>query len=104
VDSFTRLNDYARAEQAIHDSRRSRGSLLNGFPVVNHGVPGLRRVIWLVRGPLQTRHSTRDPRLLAEISYAGGVTAFEGGPICYNVPYYKKYPLDESINRWQYVE
>jgi methylaspartate mutase epsilon subunit len=53
---------------------------------------------------LQARHSTRDPRLLAEISYAGGVTAFEGGAICYNIPYYKDYPLDESIKAWQYVD
>ena len=54
--------------------------------------------------PLQTRHSTRDPRLLAEISYAGGVTAFEGGAICYNIPYYKDYPLRQSLKTWQYVD
>ena len=54
--------------------------------------------------PLQVRHSTRDPRLLAEISLAGGVTAYEGGAICYNVPYYKCYSLEESIERWQYVD
>jgi methylaspartate mutase epsilon subunit len=41
---------------------------------------------------------------LAEISYAGGVTAFEGGAICYNIPYYRDYPLDESIKAWQYVD
>jgi methylaspartate mutase epsilon subunit len=71
---------------------------------VNHGVDGLRRIISEVKTPLQARHSTRDPRLLAEISYAGGITAFEGGAICYNIPYYKNYPLDESINKWQYVD
>jgi methylaspartate mutase epsilon subunit len=54
--------------------------------------------------PLQSRHSTRDPRLLAEISYAGGVTAFEGGPICYNIPYYKNYPLRDAIATWKYVD
>jgi methylaspartate mutase epsilon subunit len=78
--------------------------MLNGFPVINHGVEGLRRIISEVQTPLQTRHSTRDPRLLAEISYAGGVTSFEGGAICYNIPYYKDYPLDESIRMWQYVD
>lgn len=104
VDSFTRLNDYARAEEAIRDSRGSPVPLLNGFPVINHGVPGLRRIISSVPVALQTRHSTRDPALLAEISYAGGVTAFEGGAITYNIPYYKDYPLAESISRWQYVD
>jgi methylaspartate mutase epsilon subunit len=42
--------------------------------------------------------------LLAEISYAGGVTAFEGGAICYNIPYYNDYQLTESIPVWQYVD
>lgn len=104
VDSLTRNNNYAGAEEAIRESRASGVSTLNGFPVVNHGVTGLRRIISEVRLPLQTRHSTRDPRLLAEISYAGGVTSFEGGAICYNIPYYKDYPLDESIQTWQYVD
>lgn len=104
VDSLTRNNDYAGAEQAVADSRKTKAATLNGFPVVNHGVRALRRVISEVGVPLQTRHSTRDPRLLAEISYAGGVTAFEGGAICYNIPYYKDYPLEESIRRWQYVD
>lgn len=104
VDSLTRNNNYALAEEAIRESLATGTATINGFPVVNHGVAGLRRVIREVRAPLQTRHSTRDPRLLAEISYAGGVTAFEGGAICYNIPYYKDYPLDESINNWHYVD
>ena len=76
VDSLTRNNNYAGAEEAIRDSRLYGTSTLNGFPVVNHGVNGLRRIAQQTRLPLQTRHSTRDPRLLAEISYAGGVTSF----------------------------
>ena len=104
VDSLTRNNNYAGAEQAIRDSRATGVSTLNGFPVINHGVRALRRIITEVKSPLQTRHSTRDPRLLAEISYAGGVTSFEGGAICYNIPYYRDYPLDESIKAWQYVD
>ncbi|MGA9769975.1 MAG: methylaspartate mutase subunit E [Blastocatellia bacterium] len=104
VDSLTRNNAYTTAEEAIIDSKASAKSTINGFPIVNHGVPLLRRVIQEVCAPLQTRHSTRDARLLAEISYAGGVTSFEGGAICYNIPYYKDYPLDQSIRRWQYID
>lgn len=104
VDSLTRNNNYAGAEEAIRESHVSGTSTLNGFPVINHGVNGLRRIAHQIELPLQTRHSTRDPRLLAEISYAGGVTSFEGGAICYNIPYYKDYPLAESIRNWQYVD
>jgi len=103
VDSYTRNNNYAAAEEEIRHSSLFECSI-NGFPVINHGVPALRRVISEVKIPLQTRHSTREPRLLAEISYAGGVTAFEGGAICYNIPYYNDYQLTESIPVWQYVD
>lgn len=104
VDSLTRNNNYAGAEEAIRDSRTSGAATLNGFPVVNHGPKHLRRIIGEVKVPLQSRHSTRDPRLLAEISYAGAVTSYEGGAVCYNIPYYKSYPLHESVRRWQYVD
>jgi methylaspartate mutase epsilon subunit len=104
VDSLTRNNDYPGAAEAIRESEASGVPTVNGFPVVNHGVSSLRRVMAETRVPLQTRHSTRCPELLAEISYAGGVSAFEGGAICYNIPYYKNYPLAESIARWQYVD
>ena len=104
VDSMTRNNNYSGADEALREGHIAGISTLNGFPVVNHGVPGLRKVISHVKVPLQTRHSTRDPRLLAEISYAGGVTSYEGGAICYNIPYYRDYPLDQSISRWQYVD
>lgn len=104
VDSLTRNNNYAGAAEAIRASRAVGAPMLNGFPVINHGVAGLRRIISEVKAPLQTRHSARDPRLLAEISYAGGVTSFEGGAVCYNIPYYKDYPLEESVPVWQYVD
>lgn len=99
VDSLTRDGRYAEVERAMTD----RGDL-NGFPVVNHGVEALRRLSAECPVPLQTRHSARDPRLLAELSYAGGVTAFEGGAICYNIPYYAELPLSVSIDRWRYVD
>lgn len=104
IDSLTRNNDYQRACDAIAESRERGASTLNGFPMVNHGVGVLRQLITEVRTPLQTRHSTRDPRLLAEISCAGGVTGFEGGAITYNIPYFKDYPLAQSLTRWQYVD
>ncbi|HEX6040173.1 MAG TPA: hypothetical protein VFZ20_19105, partial [Longimicrobium sp.] len=104
VDSLTRNGDYAGAQEAIRESRASRVHTLNGLPLINCGVGALRRAAARVGVPLQVRHSARDPRLLAEIGYAGGATSFEGGAICYNVPYYKRYPLAESIRAWQYAD
>ncbi len=104
VDSYTRNNNYPFAEEALRESTRHGYATMNGFPVVNHGVVPLRRIASAIALPLQTRHSTRDPRLLCEVSLAGGVTAYEGGPICYNLPYYRDYPLAESVTAWRYVD
>ncbi len=104
VDSYTRNNNYPFAEEAMRESARSGYATMNGFPVVNQGVAPLRRIARALRTPMQTRHSTRDPRLLCEISLAGGVTAYEGGPICYNLPYYRDYPLADSLAAWRYVD
>jgi methylaspartate mutase epsilon subunit len=82
----------------------AKTSLLNGFPAVNHGVPGCRQVTEAVSKPIQVRHGTPDARLLAEITLAGGFTSFEGGGISYNIPYAKKVPLKKSIDDWRYVD
>ena len=104
IDSYTRQNRYAEAEDGIQESIRLGRAMLNGFPAVNHGVAGCRRVIESVHTPLQVRHGTPDARLLTEIAYAGGFTSYEGGGISYNLPYCKNVPMETTIANWQYVD
>lgn len=104
VDSYTRQNRYREAENGIHESEVAGRSMLNGFPIVNHGIKKSRRVTEAVKAPVQVRHGTPDARLLAEISLAAGFTAFEGGGISYNIPYAKNIPLEATIGYWQYVD
>lgn len=106
IDSLTRHNAYAEVEQVLAEAAQSPGKRwLNGFPAVNHGMPGIRRCVRSAHPlPVQVRHSTKDPRLLLELSLAAGVTGFEGGPICYNLPYYKDYPMAQAVSHWSYVE
>jgi methylaspartate mutase epsilon subunit len=104
IDAYTRQNRYAEAALGIEKSITAGTSLLNGFPAVNHGVEGCRRVTESVTKPVQVRHGTPDARLLAEISLAGGFTSFEGGGISYNIPYAKNVPLRKSLADWQYVD
>ena len=77
IDSYTRLNRYAEAENGIAESERLGKAMLNGFPAVNHGVAGCRKVTESTKVPVQVRHGTPDARLLAEITIAGGFTSFE---------------------------
>ena len=104
IDSYTRQNRYTEARQGIEESIRSERSMLNGFPAVNFGVGICRQVTSGVDRPIQVRHGTPDARLLAEITMAGGFTAFEGGGISYNIPYAKQVPLERSLRDWQYVD
>ena len=104
IDSYTRQNRYEEAENGIAESIRLGRAMLNGFPAVNHGVAGCRRVIESVNVPVQVRHGTPDARLLTEITYAGGFTSYEGGGISYNLPYCKNVPMERTIRDWQYVD
>ncbi len=104
IDSYTRQNRYQEAQNGIAESIRLGRAMLNGFPAVNHGVAGCRRVIESVNVPVQVRHGTPDARLLTEIAYAGGFTSYEGGGISYNLPYCKNIPMERTIRDWQYVD
>jgi len=104
IDAYTRLNRYDEAAKGIAKSREAGTSLLNGFPAVNHGLAECRRVVESVDKPVQVRHGTPDARLLAEITLAGGFSAYEGGGISYNIPYAKKVSLEKSIRDWQYCD
>jgi methylaspartate mutase epsilon subunit len=104
IDAYTRQNRYAEAAKGIEKSIQAGTSMLNGFPAVNHGVEGCRRVTESLSRPVQVRHGTPDARLLAEITLAGGFTSFEGGGISYNIPYAKNVPLRTSIANWKYVD
>ena len=104
IDSYTRHNRYKEAQQGLEESIVEGRSLLNGFPAVNHGVAGCRRVVQSLRTPVQVRHGTPDARLLAEITLAGGYTSFEGGGISYNIPYSKNISLEQTIRDWMYID
>ena len=99
VDSYTRLNRYEEAQKGIDKSRELGRSMLNGFPVVNHGVDICRKVTSALNSPVQVRHGTPDA-----LSIAGGFTSYEGGGISYNIPYSKNHSLEKTIAHWQYAD
>ena len=104
IDSYTRQNRYLEADHGIKETISNERNMLNGFPAVNHGVGGCRRVVEALNVPLQARHGTPDSRLLAEIIHASGWTSNEGGAISYNIPYAKSVSLEDSIKYWQYCD
>jgi len=103
IDSYTRECRYAEAQRGLEQSIAEGRSLLNGFPAVNHGVDACRRVVESVNAPLFARTAAPDCRLTHEVAIASGYTAITAGPMVFSLGYAKDYPLEQTIERWQYV-
>ena len=104
TDTYTRNLRFADAERGIRESRRLGRSMLNGFPLVNHGLAATRRVSEAVERPVIVLSGTAFPELAAEMGYAGGYTAFLGAGISYTAAYTKDLPFAEGIRHYQYVD
>lgn len=103
LDSYTRTIRFEEAEAGLLRSLESGESFLNGFPAVNHGVAGCRRVVEAVDRPMIGRPGTPDARLAAEIMFAAGYTDFEGGPLDYLFAYTQSTSPADVIRNWDYI-
>lgn len=104
VDSFSRTGNFAAAEKGIQESLRAGKSVLNGLPVVNHGVAGIRRLIESVDLPVQMRYGGMDTRLIEEIAIAGGHTGTSSEALYDFWNNQSKLPLAAIIRYRQYVQ
>ncbi|MGW4807100.1 FAD/NAD(P)-binding protein [Kitasatospora sp. NPDC004272] len=97
LDSYTRVGDHAAAAEAIRSAQP-----LNGFPLVSHGPETSARVAAQAGPdtPVQVRHGSADPRAIFRTMVAAGLTASEGGPVSYCLPYGRT-PLAESVTAWR---
>lgn len=103
IDSQTRTLQFATAEEKIRESERTGKELLNGFPLVNHGVKGVRTLVDSVKVPIEQRIGTVHPQFAAEIGFAGGMTSITAGPIYYCVHYSRDTTIAQAITNWQHV-
>ncbi|MGW3206559.1 FAD/NAD(P)-binding protein [Streptomyces sp. NPDC001135] len=95
IDSYTRVEDMAGAEAAL-----AAGRALNGFPLVNHGPHTTARVAAAAGTiPVQVRHGSARPAHIFESMVAAGLSASEGGPVSYCLPY-SRLPLTEAVSAW----
>ena len=104
TDSYTRNERFAEAEKGLAQSISAGRSLLNGLPLVNHGVKAVRRVTQAVEKPTMVLSGTSRPCLTAEVGLAGGATGFLGGGISYTLSYTKELPIAEGIRNYQYLD
>jgi glutamate mutase epsilon subunit len=96
IDSYTRVGDHAAAAAALRS-----GAPLNGFPIVAHG-PHQTALVAAAAGPdvpVQVRHGSADPAAILTAAAEAGLSASEGGPVSYCLPYGRT-PLVEAVSRW----
>lgn len=104
VDSFSRQNNYAEAERGLRESIEQGRSMLNGLPVVNHGVAGIRRIVESINVPLGMRYGAADPRLIDEIGIAGGHTETPTDSLMDYWHHSAKVTIEQSIKNHRYSQ
>lgn len=103
ADSYTRNHQFDKARKGIEESLAKGRSLLNGFPVVNHGVKGCREVVAAVNSPVGLRCAAVDKRLAAEIALAGGLTCVVNSAIVHCLAHSKKADPETAVRQTQYT-
>jgi len=102
-DSMTRYNRFEEVQKYMEESERTGESKLNGVPVVNIGVKGVRRIVEAVKSPVTLRGGMPDGRLLAEILCAGGVSSNGPDLLMDFWQHSAKTPYEYVIGTHQYV-
>jgi methylaspartate mutase epsilon subunit len=99
TDSYTRKGAYDKIEKALEESRRTGKSVLNGYPIVNHGVRQTRRLIESCDAAFSPRGGTPA---MTEIAIAAGMSAAGGGLFLGFASYVKNRTLEDLIEEFQF--
>lgn len=101
-DSYTRKMEYGKAAAGIERSRKEGMSMLNGWPIVNFGVEGARRITRASKLPLHFVTCDEDARLASEIALAAGWTANSVTSLQECISHSKNIALEDEIRLMQY--
>jgi len=101
-DSYTRKNKYEQAADGIGRSRKEGATMLNGWPIVNHGVHEARKIKQAIKSPMTLNSTDEDGRLASEIALAAGWNACNCRSITEVMSHCKNITLAEEIRINQY--
>jgi methylaspartate mutase epsilon subunit len=104
TDSYTRNEQWEKAQAGIEESKTACRSMLNGFPLVNYGPIEARKLIEAIDKPAIVLSGTSFPCLTGEIGYAAGYTGYLGSGLAYTVSYTKDTSIEEGIRNYQYLD
>jgi methylaspartate mutase epsilon subunit len=96
TDSYTRQGAFEKVEQALEESKRTGKKILNGYPIINHGVKKTRMLVENCEAAFSTRGAG------GEIAIASGITSAGAGFFLGFGSYSKLPTLEETIANFQY--
>jgi methylaspartate mutase epsilon subunit len=104
TDSYTRQLEFKRVDAALDETRKTGKKVLNGYPLINHGVKQTRRIVESVdKGAFDPRLSLKSYPLATEIAFASGMTGVAACPFISWGAYEKTATIEESMITNQYV-
>jgi nikkomycin biosynthsis protein sanV len=98
IDSYSRVNDRGRAAEAVRQDLP-----LNGYPIIVHPAEVTRELVGAVGAlgvPVQVRHGSALALPIVESLVMAGITATEGGPVSYTLPY-SRVRLNAAVEDWR---
>jgi len=101
-DSYTRTGRFAHLEAVIQECESQNKNLLNGYPLVNYGVAGNRRLVESLDRPVGALGPAVDSRLASEIALASGYTQLVDNTYIVFETYTKTASLEEIMGYFQY--
>jgi methylaspartate mutase epsilon subunit len=96
TDSYTRQGAFQKVEQALEETKRTGKKILNGYPIINHGVQKTRKLVENCEAAFSTRGAG------GEIAIASGITSGGAGFFLGFGSYSKLPTLEETIAPFQY--
>ena len=103
LDAYSRKKRFDAVAKAIDASKDAEVNLLSGYPAVNHGVSGMRRIVEASGHSAYLSTLDEDPRLCTEITLAGGATGYLAYDLHDLMQHSRDFPLDRRIHNHQYV-
>lgn len=104
TDSHTRALAFERVDAALEETLRTGRKVLNGYPLINHGVKNTRRVTESVTtGAFDPRISLKGYPLGSEIAIAAGMTGISAGTFISWGAYEKTADIEHALKTYQYV-
>jgi len=103
TDSYTRSLQLKKVQESLEESIRIGREMLNGYPLINHGVKNSRKLVESCEGAFNPRTSRLSQGLGLEIAFASGMTAAATSPFALFGSYEKNATLEETFASSQYV-